>query len=286
MPDAADLMSLYWTTAGIAPGAGEISPHDFKDRVESLASAGFHGTGLWHTDLEHVLVHHSLAEVGTILADNGMKHLELEFLVDWFIDGGRRAESDTRRKRLLEASAALGASHVKIGDFYNTPCEMSRVVDEFGSLCDEARSFGATIGFEFMAVSMLNSLEAALELVEAVNAPNGGLIVDIVQVNLLGIPLDRIAKIPERHLISVELNDGALEGSTLYDPKRMRRWCGEGDFDIAGFIRSVRETGYSKPWAVEVMSPELAALPLEQLAQTAFDTTARYLDVRGGSFCP
>ena len=35
-----ELMNLFWTTAGIFPGAGEISRFDFRDRVEAAARAG------------------------------------------------------------------------------------------------------------------------------------------------------------------------------------------------------------------------------------------------------
>ena len=56
-----DLMNLFWTTAGIFPGEGEISPFDFKDRVEAAAKAGFTGIGIWHTDLEHI---HCILDMG------------------------------------------------------------------------------------------------------------------------------------------------------------------------------------------------------------------------------
>ena len=119
-----DLMCLYWTTAGIFPGRGEISRFDFKDRVESAARAGFTGIGIWHTDLEHILVHRSLKEMRNILDGSGIKYVELEFLTDWFLDGARKAESDNRKRRLFEASAALGAKHVKVGTSTtkNAPC--------------------------------------------------------------------------------------------------------------------------------------------------------------------
>src|SRR5206468_351497 len=82
--------------------------------------------------------------------DNGIRHLELEFLTDWFVDGTRKVESDGRKRRLLEASAALAAKHIKVGDFYNTPARMPRLVDAFAALCKEAEDYGATIGFDIM----------------------------------------------------------------------------------------------------------------------------------------
>jgi sugar phosphate isomerase/epimerase len=51
MKNNVELMNLYWTTAGVFPGRGEISRFDFKDRVQAAARAGFKGIGIWHTDL-------------------------------------------------------------------------------------------------------------------------------------------------------------------------------------------------------------------------------------------
>jgi sugar phosphate isomerase/epimerase len=273
MKNMPDLMNLYWSSAGIFPGEGEISPHDFRARVESAARAGFKGVGIWHTDLESTLTRLSLRDMKTILDDNDIKYLELEFLTDWFLDGGRKAESDNRKRRLLEASAALDAKHVKIGDFYNTPCPMPRIIEAFATLCKEAEDYGAVIGFEFMASAMIDNWKDARALVESAGAKNGGLIIDIVHVVNIGISYAEISQLPLPYLINVELNDGALPGSPHHDPSRARRFCGEGEFDIKGFIACIDGMGYTGPWAVEVFSQELTKLPLDQLNQRAFATT-------------
>ncbi len=71
MKNNVELMNLFWTTTGIFPGTGEISPYDFKDRVEAAARAGFEGIGIWQTDLEHVMLHRPLKEMKMILDDKG-----------------------------------------------------------------------------------------------------------------------------------------------------------------------------------------------------------------------
>ncbi len=273
MKNDVELMNLFWTTAGIFPGEGEISPYDFKDRVEAAARAGFRGIGIWHTDLEHDMLHRPLKEMKMILDDNGMKYVELEFLTDWFLNGERKRESDSRKRRLLQAAEVLRAKHIKIGDFYNAPYSMPRVVEAFAGLCSEAEQHGTTIGFELMGSSMINNLRDAISMVEAAGAKNGGLILDIVQIENLGITLDEVSRIPSRYLINIELNDGALPGSSKYDPSRARRFCGEGDFDIKGLVLCAQNMGYTGPWAVEVMSKELTKLPLDELATRSFRTT-------------
>ena len=110
-------------------------------------------------------------------------------------------------------------------------------------------------------------------MVETVGAPNGGLILDMAHVATLGITNEEIRRIPLQYLVNVELNDGTLPGSPRHDPSRVRRFCGEGEFEIKGFIKCVTEMGYTGPWAIEVFSEELIGLSLAELNARAFETT-------------
>lgn len=272
-----ELMNLYWTTSGIFPGQGEISRFDFKDRVEASAKAGFKGIGIWHTDLEHILHNRTLQEMKRILDDNDIKHVELEFITDWFLDGARKAESDSRRKRLFEASEILHAKHVKVGDFYSSTCPMPHIIESFAALCAEAEKYGATIGFEIMGCAMIDNIKDAVAMVETAGANNGGLIIDIYQVANLGMTYEAISNIPLKYLTNVELNDGTLPGSHHHDPNN-RKFCGEGEYDIKGFINCVMNMGYTGPWGIEVISEKLALLPLKEMSTRAFITSMAEFD--------
>jgi sugar phosphate isomerase/epimerase len=274
-----DLMNLFWTTAGIFPGTGDVSRFHFRDRVEAAARAGFTGIGLWHTDLDAILHQHTFREMKHILDANGIHHIELEFLTDWFLVDARKTESDRLKRMLLQASEALEAKHIKIGDFQNTSCPMPHIIEAFAALCAEAEAYGATIGFEFMASAMINNLADARTLVETTGAKNGGLILDIVHVVNLDISYEAISQIPVQYVINVELNDGTLPGSPQHDPSRARRFCGEGEFDIRGFITCLTNMGYRGPWAVEVFSNELVGLSLAELNTRAFRTTMAQFNV-------
>src|ERR1051325_6265018 len=117
--DKLELTVAYWTIAGAFPGIEpEFSRFDFKQRVEAASRAGFCGLGIWHADLDHILEQQTLQEIKQILSDHGMKYLEVEFLVDWFMEGELKAQSDLRRKKLMIAAEALGATQIKVGDFY------------------------------------------------------------------------------------------------------------------------------------------------------------------------
>jgi sugar phosphate isomerase/epimerase len=272
-----ELLASYWTLAGGAlPHTDkEYSTFDFRDRVEAAAKAGFKGMGIWHADLHHTLKKRSLKEMKQILDDNGMKYVELEFLRDWFLDGEKKKQSDIEKKKLLEASAALNAKHLKVGDFEHANYVMPHLIESFATLCADAAKYGATIGFELMPFSMIDTLKDALAMVEGAGAKNGGIILDLWHLAKLNTPYEEVARMPARYLVGVEINDGTFEAPwSLYeDTINHRRLCGEGEFDIRGFIDSVRRAGYTGPYGIEVLSQELRQKPLEEVTSRAFTTT-------------
>lgn len=277
MTTGVDLLASYWTISGGLPHTDrEYSPYDFKDRVEAASRAGFRGFGIWHADLDRVREKYSLREMKQILDENGIRHVELEFLMDWFLEGDRKRESDIRKRDLLEAAEALCAHHLKVGDFYQQQCSMDRLVDSFATLCQEAAKHGTKIGFELMPFAMIRTLKESLAMVEGAGASNGGIIFDLWHIAKLNIPYDDLARVPREYVISVELNDGTFEApwSLHEDTINHRRLCGEGEFDVKGFIRCLRKTEYDGPWGIEVLSEDLRKRPLTEVVTRAFETTS------------
>jgi sugar phosphate isomerase/epimerase len=276
-----DLLASYWTICGAAePHTDrEFSPFSLRDRAASAARAGFKGLGLWHADLAHLRAQHSLSEMRSILADHGIVHLELEFLTDWFVDGERRKASDVTRRLLLESAAGLGARHIKVGDFFKTPVAMPKLVEEFAQLCAEARDHGTRVVFEFMPFSRVDNLDDARELVTGAAQTNGGICVDLWHVVKLGIPYEKVAGFPAQYLLSIELNDGYLEAppgmDMVTETTCHRAFCGAGQFDVRGFVSTMRGAGYAGPWGIEVLNQAQRAWALDDLTSRAYTTTAR-----------
>ncbi len=276
MPSKVDLLASYWTiSAGLPHTDKEYSPFDFKDRVKSAARAGFKGFGLWHADLDHVQEKYSLKEMKQILDDNGIKHVELEFLTDWFLEGERKKESDRQRHKLLTAAEALQARHVKVGDFLQEKTPMPRLIEAFAGLCAEGAKHGTRIGFELMPFAMIQTLKECLELVEGAGAKNCGICLDLWHIVKLKIPYEDVARIPQKYVVSIELNDGTFEApwSLHEDTINHRRLCGEGEFDVKGFVKQMLAAGYDGPWGIEVLSQDLRKLPLDELTERSFKTT-------------
>ncbi len=272
------LLASYWTICGACvPATGpEYSSFDFRDRVEAISRAGFTGMGIWHADLYKTLETRSLAEMERILDGNGIVHVELEFLFDWFLEGEKKKASDAEKARLLGAAEALGARHLKVGDFFNTPVELDRVTESFVALCKDAAGAGTNILFEVMPFSMIDTLEEALAMLDDADTPNGGLMIDTWHMVKMGVSNETLARVPRKHILGVELNDGFLEtpaGLTLnQETVDQRKFPGEGEFDMPGFMAAVAATGYDGPYGVEVIAKSSRNLPLDVVVRRAHET--------------
>jgi sugar phosphate isomerase/epimerase len=276
-----ELLGSYWTFAGGAmPHSDhEFSTFDFRHRVEALAKAGFTGMGIWHADLAKILEKYALAEMKQIFSDNGINHVELEFLTDWFLDGEKRVKSDERRRLLLSAAETLGARHVKVGDFDNSKVEMPRLIESWAALCEDGAKHGTRILFELMPFSMLTTLADTLTMLDGAGAGNGGIMFDFWHIEKLKLSLDDLARVPAKYLLGVEMNDGYRrpppEWSLFEETINHRQFCGEGQFDVRGILAALRKAGYQGPYGIEVLSQDVRPWPLEKVTTYASSTTRR-----------
>ncbi len=281
-----ELLAAYWTLAGTDPHTDhEYSPFDFKDRVEAAARAGFKGLGIWHADLEYTLRKYGLKDMKKILDDNGIKHLELEFLTGWFLDGEERRQSDILRQKLLEAADVLRPHHIKVGHFFKTQATMDRMIESFAALCADGANHGTPIAFEMMPFCDIDSVEKAMRLIEGAGAKNGGLNLELWHISKLRIPHEKVASIPRKYVTSVDINDGTWEcpWDLREDAINHRVFCGDGEFDVKGFVNAMLKAGYKGPWGTEVLDAEWRRKPLNETVKKAFESTIAQFPGHGRS---
>jgi sugar phosphate isomerase/epimerase len=277
-----ELVGLYWTVSGpVEVHVGrEWSLFDWADRCAEARKVGFSGIGIWHADLQHVLETRGLVEMKTAFDDNGLRYLELEFLMDWFVDPGdpRREASDEMRKLLFEAAAAFGAHHIKVGNIPGTPCELPQLAERFAELCaDAARHTDAKVVYEFMPFDVnVRTVDAAVTVVGGAGAANGGVAIDTWHMSKLGIAPDELRRIPPQYLSWIELSDGQLENmdDPIDEVVNHRQLPGEGEFDLRAYIAVCEDCGYAGPWGVEVLSEDLRNNPIDVIFRRAYDATA------------
>jgi sugar phosphate isomerase/epimerase len=239
--------------------------------------------GFWHSDLKAMLTRYKLKEMKTILADNGITDVEVEWLLDWYASGERRAASDLTRKLLLDAAETFGARHIKVADLGNDCAGLPQMTEEFARLCREAGERGTKVMFEMLpsVFSRLPSLEQVLVMCRGAGARNGGILLDNLHVQRIGTSLQDIVQRIDPHIpLGVEINDGLLGMPVnLQDSVVNKRLLpGDGEFDISAFLHAVWDRGYDGPVGVEVLNQYIRRWPLELAASEAFDKTRRVVD--------
>jgi sugar phosphate isomerase/epimerase len=221
---------------------GDRSPIDVERRIRAVSAAGYRGFGLNHADLVAARDEIGLARLAELLAEQGIVHVELEFLDYWWTSGQQRAESDRVREDLLHAAAFLGADHIKagvgnLGDAHLPDAFRAA----FAELASDAADVGVRIALEATAFSTMPTLDLAAELVTDVGHSRGGLLIDIWHIYRSGMDYRTMAEVvaPE-FVFAIELDDGAREpvGSWYEDTFDNRLLCGEGDFDVMSFIEA------------------------------------------------
>lgn len=282
------LVASCWTWAGRARPAwpDERSPHDLSTRLRAVTDTGWYGVGLVHADLVELRATIGLPAARRMIDDAGIGHVEVEFLSDWWTDGDRRATSDRVRAELFEAAAVLGATTVKVAgelDHLRTGPQLPRVemVAAFAALAADAAAHGLRVALEPLPMSDVRSIADGVEIVTAADHPAGGLTVDVWHAARGGTTWDSLQTVPVDKVFVVELDDAAagVVGSLWDDTLGRRMLPGEGDLDVAGFVRALHVAGWRGPWGVEMISEEYRELPLEVALRRAGDTTRSVLDV-------
>jgi sugar phosphate isomerase/epimerase len=250
--------------------------------VEVAAKAGFTGMGFWHADILEIRKKYSFEEMKQILDANGIVHVEVEWLLDWFCTDVRRAASDEIRTLLLDAAEALRARHIKIADLGNDCADIPQMTEEFAPLCRQAAERGTNILFEMLPAqfSRAPSLDQVLAVTRGSGAGNGGIMLDNLHLLRIGIGSDEIVrKLTPRDLIGAEINDGTLAMPLHFQDSvvNKRLLPGDGEFDIAAFLQALWTVGYDGPVGVEVLNEYIRKWDLRTAATEAFAKTQRVL---------
>jgi len=282
---ATDLIAACWTSAGACDARPDTfddrSPLPIARRVAAVAAAGFTGFGIRRGDLLRVEADPGFAVLRRMLDDHGLRILELEFLEGWFLPAGpARAASDRARADFLRAAGALGARHLKIGaDFSGGSFKPEPMAPHLAELARQAADAGTRVALEPMPFTNVRTPLQGLELIELVDHPAAGLCIDIWHVERVGVPVASLASIPGRRIVAVELDDAPREPEQdlLPDTFAGRRFPGEGDFDVAGFVAAIRATGFDGAFGVEMLSTAFRSLPVEEATRRAYETAARFV---------
>lgn len=245
--------------------------HPIEERVALAARHGYAGVGLWvshYAKLEDEGLAPGLLR--DLLDEHGVTLAEIEVIPGLGADG-----EGGERARELEAVAwrmadEFGCRYLQVIGPSHLPVVQAGAA--FGALCDRAADHGLVVGLEFLPFSDVVSVHDARRIVEAAARPNGGVCLDVWHHVRGADDLAAIAALPGEMITGLQMNDGPLvpENPDYYtDCLENRRAPGDGQFDLAAFVATVRATGTTVPWSVEIPSTASWADPEPHVAAAA-----------------
>ena len=170
---------------------------------------------------------------------------------------------------LTELAVDVGASYVQLltgpvtpGGAYSGPANLSRsemrdvTANAIRSVADLGAPHGVRYYLEPIAWTPLSSLSQAVEVIDAVERDNVGLVLDFWHLWQRGTTPESIASLDPRLIFGVDFGDALGPPSTGTPDQRSRCvWPGEGDIPLREWVAAVRSTGFDGWWDNELYSP-------------------------------
>lgn len=247
------------------------------DQVTAAATAGFDALGIRVMPAADEKIHPMLGDTRMMretlarLTDTGLTVLDVELI---FLRPEHRPQDALA---VLDAGHRLGARFALVLGYDS---DETRLADRFGGLCEEAQQRGIRPGLEFMKYSPVQTLEAAVRIVQRAGHPAGAVLVDALHLQRSGGTASSLAAVPPDLLPYGQLCDGPLEPSRPTDDEARvesrthRLYPGDGQLPLVELINALPECS-----ALSVEAPVAAdggASPIER-AGRAYAAAARVL---------
>jgi sugar phosphate isomerase/epimerase len=227
------------------------------------------------------------AESGTTAADIGRqaRGLGLDLIMDpvmnWYPD---REPSPSRFAGVSTGDALrmceeLGVVSLTVIATASSDVPVPELAGHLGRVCDQAAGFGAQVHLEFLPFTLVRNLRIAWDLVRAADRRNGGLCFDTWHFFRGEPEFDVLAGIPGDRIFCVQIDDAPAEpkGSLREDTVR-RLLPGDGGLDLRAAIRALHRIGGLRWVGPEVISADLAAMPVLDAATLALERTRAIID--------
>ena len=273
-----ELVASFFTLTGA--GFGEEPRHSFPERCRAAAAAGFSGIGMHADDLPRTVASGlDIAGMQAVLADTGLRVVEIEFLGGWAPLDADPAELEGTLGRIEAVADAFGGRHVSAGEFRgDAPLDLDAAAARLDTLVRRLARRGLQVAVEAFPWSVLAGPTVVPELLRRAQAPDLGQMIDVWHFFNNGGDPDALTG----PIAAVQLNDGPrVHGEYLRHARAARRLPGDGELDVTGLLRAVLRAGFTGPWCVEVNTPEVRALPVDEAARLAAATTSAALVAAG-----
>jgi len=231
-----------------------------EEKIAAAAEAGFNQVELWRQDVD--AAKGTAKDVASLLQQQNLSLTDYQVLLDF--DGAPDHQREEKRRdalEMLDTAVALGATTILTPASTQKECIAEREEEDIRWLAQEAGKRGLRVAFEAMAWSThINTTPAAWQLVQRVNEPNLGLVIDAFHIFVRNRTIADLNGIPMEKIFLVQLSDldELPSGDQLVQTARHRRLLpGQGNFPLYTLLDYLEAEGYRGPVGLEVFNDGL-----------------------------
>ncbi|AZG48428.1 sugar phosphate isomerase/epimerase and 4-hydroxyphenylpyruvate domain-containing protein [Gordonia insulae] len=227
------------------------------EKLDAAAEAGFDGVEIFEPDL--IAAPAGPREVARAAADRGLSidlyqpFRDLDSTVD-----DRFARNLVRLERKFDLMDDLGCDLLLVcsSPLDTAVVDDDRLCEQLATAADLAAERGKRLAYEALAWGRhVNDYRHAARLVDMVGNPVLGNCLDSFHILSRDDDPAGIATMAPDSIFFLQLADAPkLQMDVLQWSRHHRCLPGQGNFDLAGFIRAVQAAGYRGPWSLEVFS--------------------------------
>ncbi len=177
--------------------------------------------------------------------------------------------------RLCEVAATIGCPTIQLNAFCalaQRPWEdiLKLTAANIADIADMGKTFGIQFQLEGAAWTPIHSLSQCLQLIEAVNRENVGLVIDFwhLWASRKTTPAE-LARLDKRLIYGVHLADGKRppEGEPWVDENLLRGFLpGDGDIPMNEWVKAIKDTGFDGVVSGEILNEQLWERDLFEIA--------------------
>ena len=251
---------------------GCVFSHDLYTRAEALHAGGYSAMSALCGDFAALeRSGSSLEQVAAELRAREARVSVIDPFLAWYPtfnvgdDAGPHADSlNTTEQNMLRYADAVGAeSMTLLTPFSGSPAPREQVVEALGALADRVAAHGLRVHLEVVPTSQVPDLPTGWDIIREVDRPNAGLVLDTFHLGRSGCEPAMLDEIPLEKVFHLQLCDAPREpvlADYFEEAVTYRDFPGEGELDVADYVRHLYRDGRLPTCGPEIFSPQLTTL--------------------------
>ncbi|MFZ2997457.1 bifunctional sugar phosphate isomerase/epimerase/4-hydroxyphenylpyruvate dioxygenase family protein [Sphingobium sp.] len=255
-----------------------------EEKLRAAAAAGFDGVEIFENDL----IGCSLPprDIKALMDDLGLACLLYQPFRDFEgMPGLLRQQAFDRAEAKFDLMGELGTDRILVCSNCSPQSlgERSRIVTDLRELGERAAKRGIIVGYEALAWGRhIFDHRDAWAIVEEVDHPAIGIILDSFHSLSRGIPTESISAIPGDKIAFVQLADAPkLDMDLLYWSRHFRNFPGQGGLPVSEYVAEIRKTGYTGPLSLEIFNDRFRGWSADLIAADGLRSLRHVEDAAG-----